>query len=74
MLQEVVLDMGKNVYTRSVPNVISTSDFKAQSDFIFHMITPSFKEFFRTNTLSHQCPYTEHAHFNQIEYAMNLLV
>ena len=28
------------------------------------LINPSFKEFFRTNTLSHQCPYTEHAHFN----------
>ena len=38
------------------------------------VITPRFKEFYCTNTLSHQCPYTEHAHFNQIEYAMNLLV
>ena len=41
---------------------------------ILFLITPCFKEFYRTNTLSHQCPYTEHAHFNQIEYAMNLLV
>lgn len=33
MLQEVVLDMGRNVCTRSVSKEISTSDFKAQSDF-----------------------------------------
>ena len=35
------------------------------------VLNPSLADFFRTNTISHQCPYTEHAHFNQIEYAMN---
>ena len=46
----------------------------ARTQALVGLITPCFKEFYRTNTLSHQCPYTEHAHFNQIEYAMNLLV
>ena len=35
------------------------------------LLNPSLADFYHTNTVSHQCPYTEHAHFNQIEYAMN---
>ena len=35
------------------------------------VLNPSLADFFHTNVVSHQCPYTEHANFNQIEYAMN---
>ena len=35
------------------------------------LLNPSLAHSFHTNTISHQCPYTEHANFNQIECAMN---